>query len=372
MPGIDNLGVEWASEQMAEWAAPEDVRRLLEEPGASIQDPGSSTEESPSIWAVALRSPVETQIESTLTALAMLIARRGLSGDLAGAPVDSLPEKAARVDAETTKLVEEQVRNHGWRDAARTVLARAQAAGFSLHVTYASPLFTARESSARMPLSRHVYNSFPGARSAIDQIVNVLTQGWTLAGPIPEEILQTTRDMFETSGIPALTAHSVRDGLVCGVGALALSSVPVKNPWILRPEQIESLEGEAAVIATTQGIETIRPVLTMTGLSQIDSSLGLSLLEPLVVSSSHYDLHVRVMLSAKIMMHLPLDRKQIGDWPERSSAYAEAQLLGLKSTVEKIFNAASLRLPSPTSSIYLPGRDLMSPDASSISLGTRS
>lgn len=362
----------WAAQAMSEWTSPENLDRLLNEPSATIQEPGSSSEERPSIWATVLNAPVETQIESTLTALAMLIARRGISDQLEGDRVDKLSEKASRVDAETTKLIEDEIRNHGWRSACHAVRARAASSGYSLHVEYASPMFDAASIRRRMGLARHVYNTFPGAGRAIDQVVGVLTQNWMIGGPVPEQVLQATRDSFEASSIPSLTAHTVRDGLVCGVGALSMQGLPVRNPWLLTPESIETIVAETATIESAGTREKIHPVLPMFGARQVGSEAGLSLLEPLVVSTSNYDLYLRSLLEAKIMQESPAAQAQLGDRLHQMQAFAESQLRSLQATAATIFNPPVLRLPVPTPDLYIPGAEEMVPAVGSISLGPNS
>ena len=368
--GLDELGFEWAVDNMAEWTTREALESLLNGRGAAIRSPNESTESEPSIWACILNSAIETQIESTLTALAMLLARQTLVQDMtAEQKVAALPTKAARVDEETTKLIGDEIRNSGWRSACRAIRSRAAASGFALHVNYQSPLLDIEQTRTRMPLARHVYNATPGVKMTIDKIVNVLTQGWTIVGPGPEQMLQKTRDMLELSGIPALTAHTVRDGLVCGMGVLSLASVPLKNPWLIRPEDIIELTSAYVIAQGEHGLERISPILPIKGGVQLNSTLGLSILEPLIINAANRSIFLHTLLAAKVMQNLPRAREQVGDWPEQSQALAEAQLRALGKATEAIFNPAALRTAEPISALYSPGMETMRPDVARISIG---
>ncbi|WP_143465979.1 hypothetical protein [Kribbella sp. ALI-6-A] len=370
IPGLDRLGMDWAIEQMADWTTPEALDSILNGTGVAVQSPNDSSEGTPSVWACVINSAIETQIESTLTALAMLLARQSLVQDMtAEQKVASIPEVAARVDEETTRLTSEEIRNNGWQSACRAIRSRAAASGFALHVEYRSPLLDAEQVRSRMPLTRHVYNASPIASTAIDKIVSVLTQGWTIVGPGPEQILQKTRDMLELSGIPALTAHAVRDGFVCGMGVLSLESVPIKNPWLIRPEEILELTSDYVIVEREHGRDQISPILPMKGGIQIGSTLGLSILEPLVITTATRETFLHTLLSAKVMQNTPGARAQVGDWPERSHALAERQLTALAKTFEETFNPAALRMPAPKSALYSPGMELMRPAVASISIG---
>ena len=172
----------------------------------------------------------------------------------------------------------------------------------------------------------------------------MLTQNWSISGPAPEHLLREARDAFDLSGIAVLLAQAVRDGFVCGNGVLSLASVPLKNPWLIRPEDVLELSDESATVRRGQGNERISPVLPMKGGSQIGSSLGVSLLEPFMITTANRDMYLRTLLSAKIMQVNPKAREQVGDWPERATVLAEQQLRVLEKSAEDIFNPAALRM----------------------------
>jgi len=369
MPGLDEMGLDWAKAQMSDWTTDSQLEELLQGPGIGLQSPNESTEEQPSLWACVLNSSVEAQVESTLTSLAMLIARQELVVRTEAGDVKTLPSKAARVDEETTKLIGDEVRINGWLSATRAIRARAEAAGCSLHVEYRNPLLDASGARARMQLTRHVYNSLPGVRLAIDRVVNSLTQGWSIAGPSPEHVLQVARDVLDGFGISSLMAHCVRDAFVCGVGVLSLASVPLKDPWLLKPEEVEEVRNETAIRKLNARRETIRPVVAMKGATQIDSPVGLSLLEPFVVNTANRDLYLRVLLSARIVnsMSRRLPTK-VTEWAAETEPFAIRQL-NVLATASEVFNPAALRLPDPTADLYTAGLESMAPAVAYLTVG---
>ncbi|GAB3940945.1 hypothetical protein GCM10029976_059420 [Kribbella albertanoniae] len=368
IPRLEALGHDWASEQMADWIDSAALETLLNSPGVTIQSPTDSSQESPSIWACVLNSSIETQIESTLTALAMLVARQDLVRRTPKEKIPSLPDQAARVDQETTNLVGAEIRNHGWQNACHAIRARADASGFTLNVRYEAPLLAAEQIRTRMPLVRHVYNSMPNARLTIDKIVNVLTQGWTITGPGPESMLQKARDLLEIGGIPSLTAQMARDGFVCGMGLLSMEAVPLKNPWVIRPEDILEISEKHALVNREHVPVKISPVLPVKGGKQLGSTLGLSILEPLVITTANRESFLHMLLSAKVMQQFPDARAQVGDWPEVSQKLAEQQLAALSRASVEIFNPAAVHMPEPKSPIYFPGMEIMQPDVPRIAV----
>lgn len=369
IPGLDELGVDWAAEQMRDWLDADELSDLLMAGGTVLQAPNESSGSTPSIWVCVLNAALETQVESTLTALAMLLERQQMTRDFAGGDLRALPKEAERVDAKTTKLVGEEIRNNGWRSACHAIRARAASSGVSLHVEYKTPMMSVSEIRTRVPMARHVYNTLPGVRTNIDKTVNVLTQNWSISGPAPEFLLREVRDAFDLSGMAVLLAQAVRDGFVCGNGVLSLASVPLKNPWLIRPEDVLELSDESVMMRRGLANERIAPVLPIKGGSQIGSSLGISLLEPFMITAANRDIYLRTLLSAKIMQVNPNAREQVGDWPERATALAEQQLRVIEKSVEDIFNPAVLRMPSPHTALYNPGAELMSPAATRITLG---
>ena len=120
---------------------------------------------NPSVWVCVLNAALETQVESTLTALAMLLERQQMTRDFAKGDLRALPKEAERIDAETTKLVGEEIRNNGWRSACHAIRARAASSGVSLHVEYKTPMMSVSEIRTRMPMARHIYNTLPGVRA---------------------------------------------------------------------------------------------------------------------------------------------------------------------------------------------------------------
>jgi len=366
--GLDEVGMSWAEEEMKAWASPQQLRSLITEPAAVIQSPNESTIDSPSLWACVLNTSVENQVESTLISLAMLIARQELVLAMPQGDITVLPDKAARVDAETIKLIGDEVRIHGWTSAAETIRARADASGCSLHVEYRNPLMDLSAARSRMPLARHLYNTVPTVKDSIDRIVGLLTQGWTISGPMPEQILQRTRDAFEASGIPSLTAHCARDAFVCGVGVLSLVSAPLRNPWLLLPEQVDEVNGDSATQSIDGRREILHPVLSMTGAAQLDSTVPLSLLEPLMLDAVNRANYISMLLSARIIRRLSDSLpRNVTNWAVTAEPFAAAQL-GSMTTTESVFHPTALKA-TIVGSLYSAGFELMEPAVSRIVVG---
>ncbi|WP_157598517.1 hypothetical protein [Phycicoccus sp. Root101] len=373
IPGLEDLGgTPWAVEHMHDWAPPAEMTRLLEGDGIRLQSPNESSPDSPSVWACVLNNSIEAQVESTLVSLAMLIARQELVVKMREGEIITLPDRAGRVDEDTTKDIGDDVRLNGWRSAARAIRARAEAADCSLHVEYRAPLMEGETARDRMLLARHVYNTLPGARGTVDRVVEMLSQGWSITGAGDERSLQRGRDMLEGLGISYLLAHVSRDAMVCGVGALSLGNIPLEDPWLIRPEDISSVsdDGDSVFRRNGDSIERVQPVLALSGAAQVDSRVGLSLLEPLVVNAANRDLYLRILLSArvvqKVQQRLP---DQVRQWAEETTPMATRQLTTLANTAEGTFNPAIFRLSKLPGMIYSEGHELMHPSAFRVTVG---
>ncbi|WP_344253406.1 hypothetical protein [Terrabacter carboxydivorans] len=373
IPGLQELGSEWVAERVSEWASADEVDAILNGERRSLQSPNSSSEEFPTVWACVLDTSIETQIESTLTSLAMLLARQELVAQTPAEDVETLSSEAARVDEETTNIVGEEIRVNGWRNAARIIQARARASGFSLHVSYRATIMSNETVRSRMPLMRHIYNTLPSARGAIDGIVGMMTQPWRIAGSSPIQALQAARDAMDAIGVSTLTAHCARDAFVCGVGAISLESAPLGNPWVIRPENILEIGKDSAVIRTESGSETVRPALCMKGAEAPQSNYGLSLLEPLIVNSSNRDTFLKTLITSKVFQgvttHVP---QEALDWARTMEPFAARQLELIDNRVSEVFNPAALRLSEPAKTdIYSQGFARMEPAFGSIFVGSR-
>ena len=371
IPGLDGLGLDWAENSMQDFAAPGEIRRIIEESGIALQTPNASSPDSPSSWACVLNASIEAQVESSLTAMAMLIARQELVVMARRGRVFTLPERAAVVDSETMKAVGDEVRINGWRSAAAAIRARAEAAQCSLSVEYVQPLFETADVHRRMPVARHVYNTYPGARSLIDRLAYTMTSGWKIEGPGPERMLQQSRDALEGSGVISLTALAIRDAFVCGVGAVSLAAVPLGDPWLLRPEDIVEVapRGDAVSRRVADGVEAMHPVLAMRGGMLVGSSMGVSMLEPLVLRAANRDLFLRVLLSARVVNELGDGPPQEArDWARDAEKFASGQL-GALTNASEVFNGVVSGLPAADVDLYGDRGPSMEPAAPWLGLG---
>ncbi|MBE1876107.1 hypothetical protein [Myceligenerans pegani] len=372
IPGLDQLGRPWAVEALKDWASENEVDALIEGKSARLQTPNESTADSPSIWACIIDRTIEAQTESTLSALAMLLERQLMSQQLIKKDefLADYPTRAAHVDADAIKSIGDVVRMEGWRSAARAIRARAEAVNYSLHVEYRSPSFTVEDVRRRMPIVRHVYNSVPGVRDSIDRIVHSMTSGWHIKGPGPESALQRVRDAIESSGIQELTALCARDALVCGVGALSLGPLPLRAAWLIRPENILDLnldEGSALAIAEDGSRQEMTGILGIRGSTQSGLATGLSLLEPMVITSANRDLYLYTLLNARVIAELSRDSAVTS----RAAMTRQVALHHLRemSNQSSIFNPVVSRISVPPQDMYGEGREEMAPAVDHLGLG---
>lgn len=372
-PGIQRLGRQWAAEAMEDFAVEGEIDALVDGDGARLQLPNESSEESPSIWACVIDRTVEAQTESILTAMAMLLERQQMSQRLMqSGSLAEYPTEAARVDAGATKSIGDLVRTEGWRSAAHAIRARAEAVDYSLHVKYQSPSLELDDLIRRMPAARHVYNTLPIARDSIDRLVHTMTHGWRITGPGPESALQSARDAIEGSGIQTLTALCSRDALVCGVGALSLESVPMKEAWLIKPENILELDVEGkTVLSLTEHGESVRlkGILGVRGPSQPGLSTGLSLLEPLMLTAAKRDLYLHVLLNARIVAKLADELSpEIVSGARQTGTLAQQQLEEI-SKASDTFSPVLTRLSRPPEDMYGDNQQRMFPAVSRLIMG---
>jgi hypothetical protein len=333
-----------------------------------LRSADASAPEDPLTYAVVANHPVSTQIEHTIAMLAILLSRQSLVMDTrSGKAVTNIDVLASESDARAIQGINDLLRLQGWRAAAAAVAARATAMGRPLVVRYERPLFSPLELAKRAPVLRQVYNQIPAARTSIDKVATMLSQGLTVVGGGSTEMSAFARNLLDVGLSRTYLAHLARDAFVCGNGYLVFGSQPDEDVRLLQPEHVEILE--PGVFRETAGDQQVihRQVLHVPGAHQFGSFYGVSVLEPFIQIENQREVmtEVRDLGSAwdrpevpekereDARSRIPLAQRQLAELEERS-----VSLLGGVKTIGI----------TPEPGLYFRGMEQMSPHAERIAM----
>ncbi|HEX5117139.1 MAG TPA: hypothetical protein VFW65_18275 [Pseudonocardiaceae bacterium] len=316
---------------------------------AELSSPIHATEEQPFIEAIVINQPIEIQIESALKTLATLVARQDLiqSKHLQLSNVDQITRET---DASSYSDVADSMRKHGWRQAARDVSMAAVRAKLPLKVSYQAPLLTADEVAERCPILRSVYNSSGKVRAAVDKTVALTTQGMIIRGDSSTEVMRYFVDLIDLASQRTYFAHLLRDASVCGNGYLQFGKVPDCEVVLLRPD-------DTAALSRGLGPRTVH----LNGMQQIDSDIGISEIEPLVLNTIQRDVFqdtLQRMGPFASDKTIPAEHKAQA---EALIAQATRAIDSIEKTFDEILGPVTTNLLSPPSGLYFPDFEMMSP-----------
>jgi len=252
-------------------------------PAALLRDPYAATPQEPFTYVLVANQPVAVQVETALTTLAGLLARREVTDRARQGDASSVDAAAAIADEQAHRTVQDAIRSRGWQAAADALRERAIVAGRPLAVRYDRRVLDPEAVRRRVPVLRYVYNAMPEARTAIDKVATVLSQTMHVMGGGTHEIGAYGRTLIDVGALRTYTAHLARDAFVCGNGYLSFGTAPDEDLRLLRPERTWMVGEDRAVTDETGKEVEHFPVLHLTGARQVDGSSGLSVLEPYVL-----------------------------------------------------------------------------------------
>jgi hypothetical protein len=373
IPVPTEQSLDFAQELLADWARPDEVEQLFAGRAGALMSPVLATRELPFTWAVAAGRPVAEQMREVLEALTSLVARQGLSRTLMAENPDDLPARIHTVEAELeeeTSGVADSTTRSGWRTAAAELQLRARRTGRPLRVRYRPTVFDATELAERAPLLRETYNRLQPVRDAVDRIASGISRSMRVAGDGPADVLRTVNDQMENQGVRQFLAHTLRDAHVCGNGTLVLADMMSGAHRLIQPETLISVDGEVAVVKTGDGPTAVSPVLHMTGVRQLGSSLGISLLEPFIMTCVQRDTFLSSMLTAELILASPVAGEQ-RLWAERMRPYCREQLHALDRRMRDMLGTVTEQFVDAAPGTYFEGRELMRPAAGRVTIVDR-
>lgn len=357
-----------ATGQIATRSAIPGVEDGSELPMSLLRPAGDSSPEHPVIYAVVANHPVSVQIEHTLATLAMLIARQEVVSSAVGEGMDRIDELTTQADARAFAAVRDTLRSHGWHAAAEAIRTRSEAAGLPLIVSYSTVLMNQSQLATRAPILRHIYNSLPTVREAVDKVAALVSQGMTMVGGGSQEVGAFARNLLDIGLTRTYLAHLARDAFVCGNGYLSYGSAPDEDTQLLLPESVRAVERmkEGLERVTTEDGNIYGTVLHITGAEQQDSVYGLSVLEPFVEVQLKRDLAMSLLKKAAAYERLSAPE------PYRSEANANVPLAQRilewsdSRATELLGGPRTLHVMVPAD-LYFTGHELLTPAAGGIS-----
>jgi hypothetical protein len=331
----------------------------------------TDTVATPLIYAVVANHPVGVQLEHTITFLARLIARRAITPEsLEDDELSHTDATAMALDNTADLVVKDLLRSRGWRAAAETLRDRAAADGMPLSVEFLPALLTPEQLRLQAPVLRRVYNESPHARSAVDILATLMSQGMTTSGGSNAGVARFAHDFLDLGLSRNYVAHLVRDALVCGNGYLSYGSVPDEDTRLMLPENV-TIGGNGVFIESTPDGDVLhRNVIHMKGATQPGSLYGVSILEPLVVFQIQKEQALHWIARADTWAAEGVPARHL-TWAQSLLPLADRTLSTLEEQTQEIFgpvlarNTVKVRIPSD---LYLDGSEAMTPAAEAISL----
>lgn len=214
-----------------------------------------------------------------------LIERSGPVQDVAEGRRDlgDLPSMISASEAETGLVAWESLADD-WTRAIEVVKARAAANGFTLSVRHTASMFAHRDDlTRRIPALKRLYRQEPRVRRWVDHIVASSSPGELVVRGGHEGIRLKIQQQTALTAIPQMLAQAVRDAYVCGNGFVAPEMVGLDmGARCYRPETTEVLPDGSISTPGPDGAQhkIDGPVMHLRGAEQLDSSYGVSALEP--------------------------------------------------------------------------------------------
>jgi hypothetical protein len=311
--------------------------------------------------AVIVNNPAEMQVEVALAYLFALIERSITIAHLKDQDdLSNIDAEAAKADDRAGREFLARIR-YGWREAAAALSLKAEGAGLRLSVRYQRDPFPGRgEVVRRMASLRAAYNKFEIVRTAIDKMVSMVGGSYPqmrLLGGGADKAREFAQSQFALLGLRQFQNQVTRDAEVCGNGYLVLGEVGVPAPRCVRPESVE-ISGNKFYEVTDAGKHQLKNVLHLTGIDQIDSPYGLSVLEPVVYAVDMVKLFSSTKEFAQRVLQESNDASQL-EWAEQNIRLADRQFAGIEETLALLLNFHQDRLPEARNGLYFQGQDLI-------------
>ncbi len=361
----------FAFEVLANWAEREEIEGLFSRRANALVNPRGATDELPFTWATVAGHPVADQVREVLESLASLLARQTVTRDLLADAGSALPAQLQSIEADMARVttgVKDSVVRSGWRAAAQELRLRSEKSGRPLRVRYRSTVFDAAELRERAPLLREAYNRLPPVRKAVDRTASAMARAMYIGGDVPAELLQSLNDQFEHFGMRQFLAHTIRDSFVCGNGVLVLDDVLSGSIRLLPPDVLVEVSGEVATIQSTGQLEQVKPVLHLQGGRQVGSDLGMSFLEPFVITCANRDTFLSVLLTSEVILASGTLDDEARSWASQMKPYAEAQLQQISDKTLEVLGHATDQFVDAAEGTYFEGQERMTPSAGRMTL----
>lgn len=340
---------------------------FAEPPAAMLRDPYAATRQEPFTFVVVVNHPVAAQVETALTTLAGLLARREVTDRARHGDATRVDADAEIADEQAHRTVQDAIRSRGWEAAADALRERSIVAGRPFIVRYDRMVMDPEAVRRRAPVLRLVYNVMPEARTAIDKVATVLSQTMQVMGGGTHEIGAYGRTLIDVGALRTYTAHVARDAFVCGNGYLLFGTAPDEDLRLLRPEQTWMVGDDRAVtIEDGKHVEHF-PVMHLTGARQVDGS-GLSVLEPFVQL-----LLLRQSAEPTLLMEEYIAAQESPSAEELASSRALADLgrrmlAQVEERARTLLGGPSALTVDVPADLYFPGHTDMAPAAPAVTL----
>ena len=372
VPILSELSVDQLIDLSEGWANAEDISDIQSRKTAYFVDLKVGSTSQPARLMASLNDSVNVQISASLSNISSLLGRQKLIAPGATEiDISTLPDEANVADQASREQVSDLERAAGWRAVATQLREQSIAQGTPIKLSYSGPAFSAAEVANRAPVMRYIYNRFPRVRLAVDKVVASISRSMHVGGDAPGEILRFGQELMDRMSIKTFLAHQTRDAFVCGNGVLSFGENPLTDTRLIRPETIiEVRDSNEVCVSNGESSTWLANCIHLRGSDQIGSQVGLSYLEPFVLSAIQRCIWIESLLTARAWGSsaktplIPSIQSHIRDTPPLALRQLAA---GEQSTIE-VLGTVTEGLPDPPTDLYFKDLAIMQPSARNVSI----
>lgn len=311
---------------------------------------------APVRYLVPLNISVALQRQSVLSSISRLIVRQSNLEKVQDSNFDvsRLDQQSLEWDAAAQNQLVDVLR-YGWKAAIASIAREAKARGIVLNFCYEpTPYADMTDIAQKIPAFVRAYNEVSLVRELLDRCVFTISGAMRLVASayLPDVVVDGSRELLTLGRMRQSLAQAIRDALVTGNGYVAFSDFEPLSTYNIDPA--DGREANSKQVVDPHGV--IVPGVHMTGMRQIESPYGLSLLEPILQHLQSRDIYQSVR--ARIEDLEPDQRERA----ERTIGPAAEMLKDAGRSFEsqlRIIYERFQSLPEAPPNLYFPGHARM-------------
>jgi DNA-binding NarL/FixJ family response regulator len=149
---------------------------------------------------------------------------------------------------------------------------------------------------------------------------------------------------------------------------MVMADVPSGDIRLVLPEDLVSVRGEVATVRADGERAEVAPVLHLRAGGQVGSELGVSFLEPFVVTCANRDTFLSSLLTSELILASRTTNDELLSWANEIKPYAMQQLRALEERTRAVLGRVTEGFVDAAPGTYFEGQERMTPSAGRIAL----